>query len=643
MLDLCIFDRVIARTCRRLGVNVEVQDHAERTNLWDWLRWSGASALREFHPEKVLRRDDAPVDRWLAIDDREGFEAYRARLVEDPAGAVDWGMYRFSEPVAWLGVPDVVIGQAVRAGLAPIISMGYQPKLFPRPLAEPGVVDRLPEAEAWDWGAVASAYDYYFAMVHHFASRHGARHFLLHNEPEFYWERFFLPEELAGRLGGIGDVFDVMLQRAAGGEALAGALTNQMAILTWAARQAIDDAERAIGGAEGRPFRLLGPAWAEYWELYWQKAGQWADACDFHHYNRDPGTFGRRYQRVAARARGKAVALTEFGRRGGPLHVGEMLFDIRTALEAAGGVMAALEMADDEDAPLDIATFYHFRFPATHRNYKALAYGATDLVDWTGRDQPLHGRGEPCYPTFEELQVRHPTVALAAFRALARCAPAPGFASSSSSGEAEGIGNPVLRLGWGSFFGPEYEGVRAQAIRAGEQLMVNLLNPADRPIVNLNINLDPLGSSWRFCVVRRTARGLFDEPIDQFPLAGARLKLELPPMSLTQLILTPLALDAIDQLRLVEDSTTPGTIASGLALYETTRLRAIGRIGDVEVDLSDLNATWASSDPHCLRVFQGGLVLRSRAPERAAEVSAAVPAGPRVTMRCPGLPVEPAP
>ena len=65
----------VARTPRRLGVNAELQDHHDETNLWDWIADSGAGAVREFHPEVSLRRAPAEPGTWGPISGRADFDA----------------------------------------------------------------------------------------------------------------------------------------------------------------------------------------------------------------------------------------------------------------------------------------------------------------------------------------------------------------------------------------------------------------------------------------------------------------------------------------------------------------------------------------------------------------------------------------
>ncbi len=64
-------------------------------------------------------------------------------------------------------------------------------------------------------------------------------------------------------------------------------------------------------------------------------------------------------------------------------------------------------------------------------------------------------------------------------------------------------------------------------------------------------------------------------------------------------------------MKLEEKTFTPGTAAK-LGLLETTRLRALGKLGDSWLDLTDLNVVWTSSAPDLVTVYQGGLVQRLR-------------------------------
>jgi hypothetical protein len=322
------------------------------------------------------------------------------------------------------------------------------------------------------------------------------------------------------------------------------------------------------------------------------------DICDYHHYAPDYRLFEQVHRRVAVRVQqtpGKKTACTEFGRKGGPIRVSDLLFDIGPALEAAGLMMSALSFTQPDDPPCEFVTFYHFQFPATHRNYKNLVYGDMNVVDWSGRDKPLRDRGEPWYPSFEELQLRYPTAAYHMFRMLARCAPGT---------RADATSFPVLDTG-----GRACAGLRTLAVDTGRDLIVTIQNTSPEKATAIEIDLKLFPERFRFAVVRETSQSKSDEVVAQVKVQNNRIQRDFAPQSLTQIILTPLALDRIASLHLTEKTTTPGGVAGGLALHQTTRLRALGVIEGVEHDLSQMNVVWTSSDPEGMPVYQGGLVV----------------------------------
>jgi hypothetical protein len=613
MLKINVHDEEVARTPRHLGVNIEIQDHPDRSNLWDWVMHSRASAVREFHPAKILRNEDIDISRFEAIATKDDFEELRAAFRADPVGAVPWGDYLFDQNVPWLGVPDEVAAWVGKTGVNPIISMDYVAKTFSQPLADADITDRMPDDEEWHWTAFASAYEYYFAMIYRYASRNGCCYFMMRNEPELNGANHYMPKSIRDLKLGRGQFMPLLTRAIPEWRDYAGAVTNQMAILTRAARNAMDDVKKLVDKDLASKLFLISPGWcSDLREPYWAKASQWADACDFHHYSSEADTLSRRFSGIARRAGdvGKKVTSTEFGRMSGALKISQLLFDLDHSLEAAGILMTALEMAETGLAPCEAMTFYHFRFPATHRNYKALVYGDMNLLDWLGKDTALRARGEEWYPTFEELQVRFATPAYSVFRMLARCVP----------GETNEGGHAVRRIGSGQFWEAEHVSVRAQAIDTGRDLVVNLLNQSDRPIPDVSLDLASCGSEYRFAVVRETSRDRRDEAVAQMPVESAHVSVDLAPTSLTQVILTPLALDSVKALRIEENSITPGGLEEGLGLWQTTHLRAVAVLDGEDVDVSDLNAVWRSSKPECLVVHQGGLVIRTRAPHSSAEV-----------------------
>ena len=112
--------------------------------------------------------------------------------------------------------------------------------------------------------------------------------------------------------------------------------------------------------------------------------------------------------------------------------------------------------------------------------------------------------------------------------------------------------------------------------------------------------------------------------------------LDFPPESLTQIILTKEDLAKVTELKLEEKTFTPGT-AQKLAPLETTRLRALGKLGDHWLDLTDLNVVWSSSVPELVNVYQGGLVQRLAASSRDVTITAKTLGG----ISAPALTVSP--
>ena len=105
------YPQVIAKTPRQFGVNVEVQDYHDSTNLWDWIADSGVSIVRDFHPEVNLRREQLPAGTWGDITSVADFEAWRQQVLANPeAEHIAWSAYRFNETVPWLGNPNGIAG-----------------------------------------------------------------------------------------------------------------------------------------------------------------------------------------------------------------------------------------------------------------------------------------------------------------------------------------------------------------------------------------------------------------------------------------------------------------------------------------------------------------------------------------------------
>jgi len=602
MFSILIGSCAVGQTPRHFGVNVEVQDHHERCNLWDWLADSGSTVVREFHPEKYLRKEPMNPEQVAGLRGKADFDQWRGNLVAHPE-SLPWHLYRFNEAVEWLGVPDGIIAKVKQARAEPIVSMGYYPKMFSESLLATWVWDRMPTDEEINWRAAACAYEYYFAFLWHYARDFGVKYFNLHNEPEFFYFHFYFPPELMPDPPRHYQQYGPRFGSAGGYMTYMAPMVVQMAVLARIARLACEDVRAGLKDPRlARDLTLSGPAWASGWEYFWKLAHPFVEICDYHHYAPDYRLFEQVHRRVAVRVRqtpGKKTACTEFGRKGGPLRVSDLLFDMGPALEAAGLMMSALSFTKPDDPPCEFVTFYHFQFPATHRNYKNLVYGDMNVVDWSGRDKPLMDRGDQRYPSFEELQLRHPTAAYHMFRMLARCVPGDKGAATSF---------PVLDLGTSSSRGI-YAGLRFLAVDTGRDLIVTIQNPSLEKAPGVEVDLELFSGRFRFAVIRETSSLKQDEVVAQMKVENDRLQWDLPPQSLTQVILTPLALDEIASLHLVEHTLTPGGMVEGLALHQTTRLQALGVIDGEEYDLSQMNLVWTSSDPEGMPVYQGGLVV----------------------------------
>jgi len=614
--NVLIEPTVIARTPRHLGVNVEIQEHYDRTNLWDWLADSGSTIAREFHPEQTLRVRPIEPETWKDITTPADFQRFRERVTADPNGdAIQWGAYSFESRAHWMGVPDGIIEKVIQAGVDPLVSLGYWTKMFPRPLVKDLHFVGIAGDDLIDWSAAASAYDYYFAVIYHYASQLGARYFTMINEPECHGQEYwhYPPQMLA--LGENPYFSGTPEQRRAAMQVL----STQWAAMARFARDAMEDVRGLLQRA-GKPAELFlsGPT-SGNWEPFWEKGGQFMDACDFHHYHVNAAAYPRVYSRVALRsaAKAKRTCTTEFNRRAGSLQISEMCFSIQPSLELAALIMEALDAPRPDGPACEFLALYLLHFPATHRNYKSLLYGDMNSVDWSGLDRGMRNLPDEWYPTFEELEVRHATHGYHMFRMLARCTPGrdPGaepydvLQTSMVCLIDDGCGTRVLA------------GLRIMAVDQGERMVISILNPAAGGAPGVEIDLRFFPGRFTTAVIRETSMRRADEVVAQENIDDTRLAVDISGQSLTQVILTRPALDRIKSLRLAERTTTPGS-ANGLSLHQTTRLQALASLDGREIDVTDTNVIWSSSAPDIVRVYQGGLVQRIRNSARPAAISA---------------------
>ena len=600
----------VAKTPKYLGVCLEVAEDADRSNLWDWLADSGAKMVRVIHPDNDLRSPSGKLENFKQIADKAGFEAYRANLLADPEKNLPWSHYLFDQRIAWLGVPDDEVRKATECGVEPVVSMAYSPRYYPRSVLKAFKPTLKPADETINWDAAASAYEYYFANIHRFATRHGTTHFMMLNEPD-----------------------DRDLR-----------IVQQTGVLARMARLAMEDVRAKLTNPKvAKGLRLSAPACHFAWESYWPYVEAYCDSVDFHFYSPDPEMFRRQHTRLAIRARasGKKTAITEFNRIGGPLQPDQALFSLKPSLQFAGVVMSVLSANQPQDPGCEMALAYEFQFPATHRSGKSLAYGDMNRVDWTGQDKPLNRLSAEGYPTFEQFQLRMATPAYHIYRMLARCTPGAG---ETEAFEVLGLGESTKGLNevfdqvnkanqYRPLNGEKYYALggagpdlRTLAVRTPDKLTITILNPGPVAAKRVGFNLELLPEKYATAVVRETSHWNRDKAIRQAALKGAEFVVDLPAESLTQVIFTKADLAQVKELRIEEKTFTPGK-ASALGVLETTRLRALGRLGDEWVDLTDLNVEWTSTEPDLVTIYQGGLAQRLLASAKEVTLTAKTLAG----------------
>ena len=357
--------KAVGQTPKYLGVCLEVADHAERSNLWDWLADSGAKMVRVVHPDKDMRIQPASESTYKQIATKSDFDAFRDRLLADPEKNIPWSNYRFEKEIPWLGIPDMEIKKVIQAGVAPVVSIAYGPHYYPGALLKSFTDEVQAKDENVNWPAAASAYEYYLANVYRYASRNGVTHFMMLNEPS----------------GGLKYV-------------------QQIGVIARMGRLALEDVRARLSDKRtAAALRLSGPACYSNWEEFRPYMEPYVDFLDRHFYNPDPDMFTRQYNRAAMRASqsGKKVALTEYNRIGGPLQPDQALWAMKPALQLGALTMSVLSSARAKEPGCEMALLYEFQAPATHRNFKSLVYGDMGLIDWTGRDHGLNGESSELF------------------------------------------------------------------------------------------------------------------------------------------------------------------------------------------------------------------------------------------------------
>jgi hypothetical protein len=613
---LTVYPRIRARTPRRLGFNVELQCDHDRINLWDWLADSGAAVVREFHPEVNMRRHPVAADAWGSISNREDFDTLRARFRADGGGPVDESNYLFGEAIPWLGVPDAIVRRIQALGIHPMIPMGYVPRMFPRPLVRDP--ERLEPAddEAIDWGAAASAYDYYTAMIRHYATGFGCTTFMLVNEPEYRSGGFYLPARVEGSGPDLFQKIFVALDDVELWRLYFRSLAVQMGVLARVARMAMDDVRSTLvdRNLAGR-LELTGPVSGNL-DDYWPLVGPFVDCCDYHQYSPHPEAYRERFRRACELARpgGRRIVLSEFNRQAGEMSIANTYFPIAESLELGRLLLTILQVCRDDDPVFEAATLYHFHFPATHRNYKSLVYGDMNRVDWTGMD--ARPAGPEDHPTTDELQVRFATPAYHMFRMVARM---------TGTDASNGRPFPVLDTSWmirDTSRVPDMTGaLEMVAVDRGDSLVVTILNRSARQWDDFTLDIGPLGRDFGWVVIRETSQALADCVTGEEPVVHGLVRVRVAPKCCIQAIFSNIAPSALTDAVLSETTHTPGRLAD-LALWQTTRLVLTAALGRSRLNLSTHNIIWESDQPQRVRVGQGGLVQRVRNTDRTVTIRA---------------------
>lgn len=179
---------------------------------------------------------------------------------------------------------------------------------------------------------------------------------------------------------------------------------------------------------------------------------------------------------------------------------------------------------------------------------------------------------------------------------------------------------------------------RTLAVRTPDRLFLMILNSGPTAAKCVAFNLELLPEKYATAVVRETSLLRRDQAIRQAPVSGPEMVIDLPAESLTQLIFTKDDLAQVSELKLEEKTFTPGTTQK-LGLLETTRLRALGKLGERWLDLTDLNVVWTSAAPDLVAVYQGGLVQRLHQTSQEVTLAAKTLGG----VTAPALVVPPAP
>lgn len=599
--------RPVGKTNTYLGVVPEAMMYTDSTNVFDWLADSGVGMVRVAHPDASFRnRIDFEHSVYAKVNSPEDFDQFRKRIMNNPEKNICWEDYRFNTPMAWIGSLDVTMDKLQQNNIQGFLSMAYSPhpSYCPRSILKRFDGGPVPVDSLIDWSSAASAYEYYFACIYRYASRNGMTHYMMLNEPSSQQENM-----------------------------------QQIGVLARMARIAMEDVKKILKDKRvASALRLSSPAFFANWVSFLPYIAPYVDFFDTHLYDPEGSMAARKIQRIltSARLSDKQVVITEYNRISGSMSIEESFFGIQASLQLADLVMSIQSSSKIEDPTIASSLLYQFHFPATHRNFKSLVYGDMNCVDWSNQDAVVWNKLAPT-PSFEELQLRYATPAYYMFKMLARSA--PGGKSDKESYEVyqlqealvgpAHVYNPVLKrniyrtLERDKFYA--YEGgtrgneMKTLTVKVEDRLHMYILNfePSD---VYRNIYIGALPNNYRTAVVRETSLSKQDMPVRQLAVKDHTIGLTLTGESLTEIIFTEEDLSQISELRIEERSGTTGSL-NDLDLYQTARLKALGKYGDRWIDLTDLNTVWSTSRDSGLRIHQGGLLQRMQRSTRDETVT----------------------
>lgn len=590
MYNTYVLDNIpIAKTPKYLGLNVEVMAYVDESNIWDWLMDSNTRMVRAPHPATLFRKKGDEINRIYAqVKNKQDFDNFRKNILKNPDTAINWKHYLYSEDLPWLGKMDDIATRLNNLRIESIMAMCYFPSLYPESiLTQSTELVPVPD-DLINWAAASSAYEYYFACMYRYTKK-GCRYFMMRNEPP---------------------LDDVRMMQ-------------EFGVLARMARMALDDIKNDEKQAT---IQLLGPAVYMGYEEYLHYNKNYVDILDVHHYDTNGATLRKKLRRGLMRARENNLkySLTEFGRIGGATDIEESLFAIQPSLQVADLIMNVLSASGVNDPLFEMALFYQFQFPATHRNYKSLVYGDMNLIDWTGMDEALQNRFNN-RPGFEQLQLRFPTPAYHIFKMLARCTPGnqsdmayykvyelmEAHRGVTATREKRTKRNTWPDLGENRYYandGLPYH-IKSLVVETENRLYVNILNQEPVALNAMKIDVSSLKNIYTSAVIRETSLIKRDEPVAMQQVKNGTINFDIPAESFLQIIFVKEDLNAISELKTEEQTFTPGNV-DHLKLLETTRLKTFGKYQGEWIDISDLHVQYSTEIKSGIKVYSNGLIQR---------------------------------